>query len=318
MKILFISTVNPEYQGDYLEITLIHGLRKLLGNDFIEFPKKKIMYHDFSESPKEKLHGKGFTLLKDPIPDVSRDNIFNQKYDAVIYGSGHLVGEEVYVNKFDKLTDGNVWIIDGHDLYGEAKNKRMHKGEYLIANQYEYSFKRELIFQEKNVYPTGYGIPEEVILSIDFSKKNKLIQSTYPKYANFEKPIDLGGSTKHHIFQNENAYFNDLAESWFGLTSIKGGWDTLRHYEIIASGTLLLFRDYESKPEYCSPQNLPCFSYSNKNELSYLLNNLVINNKPTYEYENMLDKQRKWLYENGTTKARASKVIETIRKYPNH
>ena len=31
MKILFITTMNPNHQGDYFEITLINGLRKLLG-----------------------------------------------------------------------------------------------------------------------------------------------------------------------------------------------------------------------------------------------------------------------------------------------
>ena len=40
MKILFITTMNPNHQGDYLEITLINGLRKLLGNNFVDYPRK--------------------------------------------------------------------------------------------------------------------------------------------------------------------------------------------------------------------------------------------------------------------------------------
>ncbi len=317
MKILFITTKNKNSQGDYLELTAINGLRKLLGDNFIEFPKKKIMYHDFSESPKSELHGKGFTMLRYPIRDVDRTKVLEQNYDAVIYGCGHIIGEEINIHDYDNLANGNVWVLDGHDLFGDARIKQEFNGKEIIGNQFKKSFKRELVFQEETVYPTGYGIPEEIIMPIDLSKKKKLIQNTYPKYANFEKATDLAGSREHHIFEEEIDYFEDMASSWFGLTSIKGGWDSLRHYEILASGSLLLFRDYENKPEFCSPQKLPCFSYSNKKELDYLLNNLVEDNIPSKEYLNMLNEQRKWLIENGTTLARAKNILEVIENFSN-
>lgn len=43
MKILFLTTKKPSAQGDYLELTLVNGLRKVLGNGFVDYPKKKIM-----------------------------------------------------------------------------------------------------------------------------------------------------------------------------------------------------------------------------------------------------------------------------------
>ena len=55
-------------------------------------------------------------------------------------------------------------------------------------------------------------------------------------------------------------------------------------------------------------QNLPCYSYSTKKELLSLINKLVIDNKPTIEYKNMLEKQRNWLLEFGTTTARAKEI----------
>ena len=312
MKILFLSTKNLNAQGDYLEITIINGMRKLLGNDFIEYPRKDILYGDFTKSPKSKLHGQGFSLLRYPIEDVDRNDVFNQKYDVIIYGSGHLVGEEIYIDEIDKLANNNVWILDGHDLYGDAPIKKMYNNESIIANQFSNSFKRELVFEEEKVYPTGYGIPEEIILEIDYTKKTQLHQKSYPKFAKFENPTDLGGSRNHHIFNSEEEYFDDMSSSWFGLTCIKGGWDSLRHYEIIAAGSLLLFRDYDKKPPNCSPQNLPCFSYENINELEYLFSNLIVKNKPTKQYIEMINKQRKWLYQNGTTLSRAKKVIEIL------
>jgi len=55
MKILFLTTKKPSAQGDYLELTLVNGLRKVLGDDFVDYPKKRIMYGDFSESPKDQF-----------------------------------------------------------------------------------------------------------------------------------------------------------------------------------------------------------------------------------------------------------------------
>jgi len=312
MKILFISTKNLNAQGDYLELTIIHGMRELLNKNFIEYPRKDIMYGDFTKSPKSELHGQGFSLLRNPIEDVDRTDVFNQKYDAIIYGSGHIVGEKVYIDKIDNLANNNVWILDGHDLYGNAPIKKKYKDEEVIANQFSNSFKRELVFEEAGVYPTGYGIPEDIIMDIDYSGKTQLHQKSYPKFAKFENPIDLGGSRAHHIYSDENEYFKDLSKSWFGLTCKKGGWDTLRHYEILSAGTLLLFRDYENKPPYCSPQDLPCYSYSSIDQLEYLMSNLVVKDKPTAQYIEMINKQREWLYKNGTTISRAKKIIEIL------
>ena len=114
MKILFITTIDKKSQGDYLELTVINGMRKLLGENFIEFPKKKIMYHDFSESSKSELHGKGFTMLRNPIHDVDRTKVLEQKYDAIIYGSGHIIGEEICIDDYDNLANGNVSVSYTH------------------------------------------------------------------------------------------------------------------------------------------------------------------------------------------------------------
>lgn len=313
MRILFITTKNPTKQGDLLEVSLLHGLRNLLGDNCVDYPRKKIMYHDFSDTPKETLHGRGFSLLTNPIPDIENRDIFNQKFDVVIYGDGHMYGETPNINGVNELSDGNVWIIDGHDLYGNAPRKIIYDGEEIIGTQFTNCFKRELIEDDDpTVFPTGFGIPEERIREIDFSIKDQLYQKTAPSDSLFEGSNDMGGGFSHHKFTIENEYYHDLSRSWFGLTCKKGGWDCLRHYEIVSAGTLLLFKDYDKKPRLCSPQELPCFSYSNKNELYNLMSELVIDNKPTQKYLDMIDSQRKWLYNFGTTTARAKKIINVL------
>ena len=63
MRLLFVPTINPDCQNDLLEVSILHGLRSILGKDCVDYPRKKIMYHDFSDSPKDSLHGRGFSLL---------------------------------------------------------------------------------------------------------------------------------------------------------------------------------------------------------------------------------------------------------------
>ncbi len=314
MKILFLTSKKPEYQAEYLELTILNGMRKLIGDNFIDYPRKNVAYGDFSEIEKNKLHGKGFTILKHPIKDIDRENVLNTNYDAILYGTGHAIGEDYYIPKYDKLTTGKIWILDGHDLYGNAKIKKIFNNEEIIGNQFKFSFKRELVFEEESVFPTGYGIPEEVILPIDLDKKSQLIQTTHPNYSNFEVIRDLASGHKHHIFEDEDQYYNDLSKSWFGLTCKKGGWDCMRHYEIIAAGTLLLFRDYSDKPNLCSPQNLPTISYSSKRELKKIMKSLVRRNNPTQEYLDLLNAQRDWLLNSGTTTARAKNLLSIMKK----
>lgn len=314
MRLLFLTTQNLSAQGDLLEVSILNGLRKYLGDNCVDFPRKNIMYHDFSQSPKDQLHGRGFSLLTLPIQDVSNRDIFDQNFDAVLYGDGHIYGDQRNVI-YESLAFGNVWFIDGHDLYGNAPNKIMFDNEEIIGTQFDNCFKRELIkSSHKNVYPTGFGIPKERVLRINLNNKKQIYQKTAPDFSAFREVKDMIAGFTHHKFTVEHEYYADLQSSWFGLTCKKGGWDCLRHYEIIAAGACLLFRDYDKKPPLCSPQNLPCFSYSSKEELDGIINRLVVNGKPTDEYIDMVNQQRKWLLEFATTEARAKYIVETIRE----
>mgnify|MGYP003131207214 CR=1 FL=1 len=312
MRILFITTSDPTKQGDLLEVSILHGLRSLLGKDCVDYPRKKVMYHDWSETKKGELHGRGFTLYKYPIQDLTNEERELNRFDVVLYGVSNAYGE-FERKEINDLANGNVWHLDGHDLYGHAPRMIQHKGERIIGCQKVPSFKRELVEDHlNNVFPTGFGIPEYQIREIDFTIKDQLFQKTAPDAALFREVTDLGGSRSHHKFTEEENYYSDLSRSWFGLTCKKGGWDCLRHYEIIAAGTLLLFRDYHEKPLSCSPQELPCYSYSTSQELEKLVNTLVVDNRPTKKYINMLDKQRVWLYNNGTTIARAKNILSVL------
>ncbi|HIL27531.1 MAG TPA: hypothetical protein EYG21_09165 [Nitrospinaceae bacterium] len=358
MKVVFVTTINLKNQGDLLELSILHGMRSILGANCIDFPRKKIMYHDFSESPKDSLHGRGFTLLTTPIEDLTKEERKIDNIDAIIYGSGHMYGDS-RARELEEKCD-NIWLLDGHDLYGTIYDPRRplhtdfyHKpsqqfldslrnltkskikidkqqgvlrkiwipsesDEYTIGAQFEKSFKRELVEEGLNkVFPTGFGIPVERIRPINFEAKTQLFQKTAPDDSLFKEVKDcgVGGGFAHHTFDQEEEYYQDLSKSWFGLTCKKGGWDCLRHYEIIAAGSLLLFKDYDLKPKQCSPQELPCLTYSSQSELENIFDRLIIKNKPTKEYKNLLFAQRQWLFSHGTTEARAIKILKIINEH---
>ena len=44
MRLLFVPTTKVSAQNDYLEVSILHGLRALMGNDCVDYPRKKIMY----------------------------------------------------------------------------------------------------------------------------------------------------------------------------------------------------------------------------------------------------------------------------------
>lgn len=293
MNILYVTSS----EGDYQEVSMLHGLREVLGDDCIDFPRKKIMYGDFSESPKNELHGWGFSLLTYPIEEVSNRKV--DEVDFVLYGVTDAYGV-TNIPEIDSLAKHGVWYLDGHD----------HNTISKIP-----CFKRELFKESEDVYPTGFGIPSHRIRPMLFNNKQQVIQKTAPPYAVFGPQILGPAARQFYVFSDETNYYNDMASSWFGLTCKKGGWDSLRHYEILASGACLLFRDYDQKPPLCAPQNLPCFSYSSLDELEKLINRLLVKNSPTKEYIDMVCKQREWLLQNGTTKMRATQLVQTLERF---
>lgn len=292
MRILYLTTVDPRAQGDFLEVMMLHGLRMVLGDHVVDLPRKKVMYGDFSESPKQQLHGKGFTLYTRPIPEVRSREV--HEVDVVLYGVTDAYGITDYP-ELNRLCR-HVWYLDGHD------DMRIRKKP---------CFKRELERLEPGVMPTGFGIPSYQIRPLSFSERTKLFQRTAPHHASFQPVRDLA-TQAHHIYTDEEEYFRDMQTSWFGLTSIKGGWDCLRHYEILASGACLLFRDYDQKPPFCSPQALPTISYSTPEELQAITRRLLPEGRPTGEYFDLVMRQRQWLLQHGTAEARALGVLRHL------
>ena len=93
-------------------------------------------------------------------------------------------------------------------------------------------------FTYMNIHPLSYAIPDEYIVA-DVPEKTHLLSDVVP------------GNRYTYAYRvgEEEAYLNQYRVSRFAETSKKGGWDCLRHYEIIASGCIPVFKDLDTCPQ---------------------------------------------------------------------
>lgn len=235
MKILFISKGDlPDYQCD----TVFHGGRSIFGENFIDANQIWYMYEDLKpkywteRAPNRgNSYGRGFTLcgnLKN-IP-INRENLKNRildkEFDFIIYGScvrcTDYLHEVLQAYSADKII-----FIDGED----DSNIRIN---FL---NYGHLFKRELVqINHPRLHPTNFGIPESKVV-------NKVPEKTQ------DWGTVIPGKMETYIFFEEEPYYKDYQKSYFALTHKKGGWDCMRHYEILANGCVPYFPDIANCPE---------------------------------------------------------------------
>ena len=85
------------------------------------------------------------------------------------------------------------------------------------------------------VFSLSYGIPDECIVS------------EIPKKMRFLAPY-LPGSKYSFAPGQEAEYYQMYRDSMFAITQKKGGWDCLRHYEIMANGCMPIFMGLDKCP----------------------------------------------------------------------
>jgi len=227
MNILYLS---PAKGPDYMADCLAHGLRFLYGDSFVDYPRIPYLYSDFGDT--SNLYGKGFSLYATLGDDsgVDRtniaDKIYNRFYDLVIYGSIHR--EQKFFYAVSRLYPRNsVIFVDGED---------QSHGLFALAKHGLY-FKRELAAPHPGVYPIHFAIPVSKVGTLKPLLKTKVMAHSDPR------------DRSTYIFKTERDYYQDYAESLFAITMKKGGWDCMRHLEILANGCIPLFLDLDQCPK---------------------------------------------------------------------
>lgn len=286
MKILFITA--PLY--DYLADSLLIGFRELYGTDCVDYPRKPMMYGEFPT-----VYGRGFTIWSRPIQDIRRNEENFTDIDLVIYSNYRRqkpVDWRVLVR--NKNQAPRIVYVDGND-----------DGE--VESGVRPFFKRELLQPCEGVFPIGFGIPGWLVRPLAPDLKSQLHQT------HIQDP-DFTSETAYK-FTEEKEYYDDLARSFFGITMRKGGWDCMRHYEIMAAGTVVMFKNFDAKPPLCAPHCPHFISYSDKRDFLEKTGRLLTDGKPNTEYVRILQAQRDWLLENATCTARAGQLLLQIENY---
>lgn len=250
MKILYITTPGE----DYLQDQMLIGLRRLFGEDLVDYPRKDVLYENFAK-PKEELYGRGFTIWK-TLPDIEMDRtdiwqrVRSGEFEEVVFGSiwrqTGMFARLFFTGMFNRSRP-RMRFLDGEDqpvLFAPA----------CLCGSY---FKRELTGRSlfSSVRKIGFSIPSEKIRPYGVPKDRMFAKHVQCEEAYKIEEIRQNCQRKYG-FSEESAYYDDIARSEYAVTMKKAGWDCMRHYEIAANGTVPCFYELDKKPEFCAPHGL--------------------------------------------------------------
>ena len=236
MKILFITQLkdNGKIFNDIISDSLLLGLRNVYKDDVTDYPGAWYMYQDeiikrnFDIS---KLWGSGFTYYNNlnDYNAIDRIDILNKiknnYFTFIIYGSytrSNLYFDEALESK------SKIILVDGED----------HTDTSLNINKKIIYFKRELIKDERNLYPINVTIPKNKIISqINKTPKNLLAPLIPHRY-------------KTYIYKKEHDYYKMWSDSLFGISYVYGGWwEAVRYYEMLMNGCIPLILNIKNCPK---------------------------------------------------------------------
>jgi len=291
MKILMTKSWN---EPEYLDDGLLHGLRSIFGAEVVEYPRMWHMYADSFGIGKQDLSticARGFTYygrMEDLTVDRTdiEHKIIAGYFDIIIMHSWYPSPLHDVIMQYTPKK--KIAWMDGRDET-EILDSFISSGRY---------FKRELISNRTDVSPISFGFPAE----------------------NIQTPIDkihsvaplVPGNSSTYIYFQESDYYQQYNRSLFGVTTKKGGWDCLRHYEILGSQCVPWFVDIA----FC-PTTI-CNTLPKKQLL--MVNNLINEHgtdiflsKLKQQYIDIHAEIQQHFVKNCTTAALATYVINTMR-----
>ena len=286
MKILYVAEF---YRIDFQCDMIFHGLRSLLGEDCVDSNEAWLMYEGFRQKWARRIperimdNGRDFTLYGLlPFVEIDRTDleskIRNHYFDKIVYGS-HTRCMDYFnvVRRYYNIPD--IIFINGEDDQNINQDLAI----------YPY-FKRELNFSiHPNVKPINFCIPKERIV--------KTVPNKTQDWATI-----IPGDRSTYKFSDEESYFNDYQKSYFGVTTKKGGWDCLRHYEILMNGCIPFFPDLE----YCPQQTMTQFP----KKLVMEATNKIKNEEDLSFYDEYVISLLEWTNNHLTTEEVAKNIIE--------
>jgi len=151
---------------------------------------------------------------------------------------------------------------------------------------------------EDTIFPLSFYIPDECVVKSVPDKKS-LLASLIP------------GDLSTYIFnENQEKEYNEMyRESRFAITKMKGGWDCLRHYEILMNGCIPLFENLEN----CPTNTLTTYPKELNNEAYDLYNNWSETTENLEKYKILSNKFLEHTKQNCTTSKAVKYFLSKIK-----
>jgi hypothetical protein len=264
----------------FIDTLHVYGQLKRELEKFSKISNKYIIMHDTTV---DEIYGECIRLNWN-IENMSK--ITNFTPDELTKGLKPALNEFLFEN--------NEWVI--HEIF---------------VNNNGLTILKKIENHNKKLLPISFSIPEEKICNnIDISVKTKIEALVKPLIDRLDP----------YKYDKEEDYYNDLKTSFFAYTCKRNGWDTMRHYEILANNCIPYFSDLNE-----CPKNILCFFpkelIKESNKLYEKVKNLNIEDFVTnYEYINkyteLLQKlmihTKKYL----TTASLANYILDTTNNKP--
>jgi hypothetical protein len=185
---------------------------------------------------------------------------------------------------------------------------------------YSQSTSSSSVLSPPQVYPISYGIPKQFILQY---KSRSDLEKLKTQITSRILPNVQKKRSSSPTFSNQTLYYQEYSNSYYCIDHKKGGWDALRHYEIIASGCMPYFIDLEYCPTYTlyhlpkqlllEARELPGVSF-NCQEFRVEIDFTIF---PKQRYFDLLEQLLHYARNHLTTEAIAKYVLEDVLRIGN-
>lgn len=147
---------------------------------------------------------------------------------------------------FSQRTDKRRYIPNTHFYVGQSLNQITETDIMYDVTPLHHADVYALDIRpylNGHIFPLPYCIPDECVM---LENHDLYYNKTYGIC-----PL-IPGERSEHLFVagQESEYYQMFQQSWFAHTKKKGGWDCLRHYEILANGCIPMFENLEDCPEH--------------------------------------------------------------------
>ncbi len=246
MNILFLTHSYPDYVPDFL----LHGLRKLLGEKVVDYPKKECLYNGLQNGNHPEIYSDPFWFPADK-GNIDRNDIENRlknKFFDYVICDVHALS--LFNRMLDRLTgiQIKVVIIDGEDFPA-----KINPGSFVICRREtdgtDYSIPLPMALPEEifnrissyNYNPKSYSIGFLGSVGKQSESRRTLIEkiaSYYPDSLLQAAPISESENKHPDERVGLDSYYDNLQRCSVVLTLRGAGYDTFRFWENAACNAL--------------------------------------------------------------------------------